>query len=199
MRCWHCCPEICGCPIPGGAQGWVGWGPGQPELVGSAIPWQGDGTGWTHILSSPNHSVILWLHDYVILWHTSSSSRLAVFKDGSTWLFMNSWSKVIIFLSYGFLHNVFLFWDIFQCEYVVMKYWWWIIICNSYHILLEDLVDAQTSHYSIQKGIFVIDNMRSHQCESQMCCLSACMPKHSLNNEAVTSKTNSFVCVIIAK
>ena len=24
----------CGCPIPGGTQGQVGWGPGQPELVG---------------------------------------------------------------------------------------------------------------------------------------------------------------------
>jgi len=24
----------CGCPISGGAQGQVGWGPGQPELVG---------------------------------------------------------------------------------------------------------------------------------------------------------------------
>ena len=23
----------CGCPIPGGVQGWVGWGPGQPGLV----------------------------------------------------------------------------------------------------------------------------------------------------------------------
>ena len=23
----------CGCPIPGGAQGQVGWGPGQPGLV----------------------------------------------------------------------------------------------------------------------------------------------------------------------
>ena len=24
----------CGCPIPGGAQGQVGWGSGQPDLVG---------------------------------------------------------------------------------------------------------------------------------------------------------------------
>ena len=23
----------CECPIPGGVQGWVGWGPGQPGLV----------------------------------------------------------------------------------------------------------------------------------------------------------------------
>ena len=23
----------CGCPVPGGVQGWAGWGPGQPGLV----------------------------------------------------------------------------------------------------------------------------------------------------------------------
>ena len=23
----------CGCPIPEGDEGWVGWGPGQPDLV----------------------------------------------------------------------------------------------------------------------------------------------------------------------
>ena len=34
----HCCPESCGCPIPGGAQGQVGWGPGQPELVQDSQP-----------------------------------------------------------------------------------------------------------------------------------------------------------------
>ena len=26
----------CGCPISGGIQGQVGWGPGQPELVGGS-------------------------------------------------------------------------------------------------------------------------------------------------------------------
>ena len=28
----------CRCPIPGGAQGQDGWGPGQPELVGGNQP-----------------------------------------------------------------------------------------------------------------------------------------------------------------
>ena len=32
VRSWICCPESCGCPIPGSAQGHH-WGPGQPELV----------------------------------------------------------------------------------------------------------------------------------------------------------------------
>ena len=27
-----------GCPIPGGIQGQVGWGPGQPDLVGGNQP-----------------------------------------------------------------------------------------------------------------------------------------------------------------
>ena len=34
VRPWYCCPESCGCPIPGGVQGQAGWGPGQPDLVG---------------------------------------------------------------------------------------------------------------------------------------------------------------------
>ena len=36
VRCWHSCPEKLWCPISGGAQGQVGWGPGQPELVGDS-------------------------------------------------------------------------------------------------------------------------------------------------------------------
>ena len=53
------------CPIPGGAQGQVGWGPGQPELVGGS-PAHGRGWGWVgfELPSNPNHSVILWK----ILW-----------------------------------------------------------------------------------------------------------------------------------
>ena len=37
----------CGCPIPGCAQGQVGWGPGQPELVVGNQPMAGIGAGWT--------------------------------------------------------------------------------------------------------------------------------------------------------
>jgi len=46
VRPWHCCPESCGCPIPGGAQGQVGWCPGQPELVGGSQPMAGVKTRW---------------------------------------------------------------------------------------------------------------------------------------------------------
>jgi len=35
--------KSCGCPFPGGAQGQVGWGRGQPELVGGTSSWQGVG------------------------------------------------------------------------------------------------------------------------------------------------------------
>jgi len=34
----------CGCPIPGGVQGQVGWGPGQPYILGGS-PAHGKGVG----------------------------------------------------------------------------------------------------------------------------------------------------------
>ena len=53
----------CGCPVPGGVQGQVGWGPGQPGLVNGEVggpAWQ---EGWRFMIlgvpSNPGHSVIL--------------------------------------------------------------------------------------------------------------------------------------------
>ena len=54
----------CGCPIPGGVQGQVGWGPGQcgpvPDLEVGGPAWQG---GWRFMIlevpSNPGHSVVL--------------------------------------------------------------------------------------------------------------------------------------------
>ena len=45
----------CVCPIPGGAQGQVGWGPGQPDLVGGS-PAHGRGWHWVgfKVPSNPN-------------------------------------------------------------------------------------------------------------------------------------------------
>ena len=34
-------PRSCRCPIPGGVQGQVGWGPGHPEPVGANTPMAG--------------------------------------------------------------------------------------------------------------------------------------------------------------
>lgn len=59
VRHWHGCPESCGCPIPGGAQDYVGWGPGQPKLEGGS---PAHGRGWgglKEVPSSASHSVIL--------------------------------------------------------------------------------------------------------------------------------------------
>jgi len=36
VRPWHSCPEKLWCPIPGGTQGQVGCGPGQPDPVGGS-------------------------------------------------------------------------------------------------------------------------------------------------------------------
>jgi len=46
VRPWHFCPESCGCPIPGGAQG-HGWGTGQPDLLRGNECMAGVGTGWS--------------------------------------------------------------------------------------------------------------------------------------------------------
>ena len=44
VKPWHSCPVKLWCPIPGGAQGWVGWDTVQPELVGGS-PAHGMGLG----------------------------------------------------------------------------------------------------------------------------------------------------------
>ena len=44
VRHCHNCPEKLWCPIPGSAQGWIGWGPGQPDVVGCS-PAHGWGLG----------------------------------------------------------------------------------------------------------------------------------------------------------
>jgi len=50
-----------GCPIPGGIQGQVRWGPGQPDLVGgNPVYNRGLGTGWSlRSFPKPSHAVIL--------------------------------------------------------------------------------------------------------------------------------------------
>ena len=44
VRLWHSCPESCGCPIPGGIQGQVGWAVGSLSWWGQPCPWQRVGT-----------------------------------------------------------------------------------------------------------------------------------------------------------
>lgn len=50
----------CGCPVPAGARGQVGWGPGQIYLVGGNQPMA---EGWNSVgfkvLSNPSYSVAL--------------------------------------------------------------------------------------------------------------------------------------------
>ena len=51
------CPEKLWCPIPGGAQGQVGWGPRQPELVGGS-PAHGWGWGGWALRSLPTQTIL---------------------------------------------------------------------------------------------------------------------------------------------
>ena len=60
VRRWHSCPEKLWCPIPGGTQGQVGWGPGQPELVGGS-PAHNRGWGGWAFRPSPTQTLLdLW-------------------------------------------------------------------------------------------------------------------------------------------
>jgi len=64
VRHWHSCPDKLWCPIPEGARGQVGLGPGQPEVVRGS-PAHGRGWKWKgfKVLSNPNHLVVLWFYD----------------------------------------------------------------------------------------------------------------------------------------
>ena len=50
----------CGCPIPGNTQGQVGWGPGQPELLGGTAYGRGLELEGLKAPSNPSHAVIRW-------------------------------------------------------------------------------------------------------------------------------------------
>ena len=56
VRCWHSCPEKLWCSIPGGAQGQVGWGPGQLSCWGAALPMARGGAGWA-LRSLPTQAI----------------------------------------------------------------------------------------------------------------------------------------------
>jgi len=60
VRRWHCCPEKLWCPIPGGAQGQVGWALGSLSWWGTAL-FIAQGWGWMgfEVPSYPSHSVLL--------------------------------------------------------------------------------------------------------------------------------------------
>jgi len=54
----------CACPVPGGVEGQVGWGPGQPGLVLNVeVGGTAQQGGWRFMIlevpSNPGHSVIL--------------------------------------------------------------------------------------------------------------------------------------------
>jgi len=57
VRRWHSCPEKLWYPIPGGAQGQVGWVPGQLSWWGAALPTAQGEAGWP-LRSLPTHSIL---------------------------------------------------------------------------------------------------------------------------------------------
>ena len=61
----------CGCPVPGGVQGQVGWGPGQHGLVNGEVSGPARQGGCRFMIlevpSNPGHSVILVASAYFLL------------------------------------------------------------------------------------------------------------------------------------
>ena len=68
VRPWNCCPEKCGCPIPGAAQGEVGRGAEQPELVRVSQPTAGDGGTVRNLLAQPYcNSMTVYLEQLITI------------------------------------------------------------------------------------------------------------------------------------
>ena len=59
VRHWHSCPEELWCPISGGIQGQVGWGPGQLSWWVAALP-MAKSWNWTVFMGpfNPSHSMV---------------------------------------------------------------------------------------------------------------------------------------------
>jgi len=78
VRHWHSCPESCGCPIPEGTQGQVGWVHGQLQLV-SGSPAHGR-IGWIWVgFKVPSTHTILRFQKYLCLSSRKQKFRLACF------------------------------------------------------------------------------------------------------------------------
>lgn len=79
------CPESCGCPLHGGAQGWVCWGSGQPDLVGYNQPMSGRWS-WMGLRSLPTHSILWFEHNLSVV----HGEELGVGQDAHTLLVRTS-------------------------------------------------------------------------------------------------------------
>ena len=117
MRCWHSCLEKLWCPIPGHAEGQVGWGPGQLSCWGQPCPWHGVALGGLWGLSKPSHSMILWLKHPLSKHLTWSRQleyhhRLALqFLSGEKW-----YVEKMMGISYHFT-------DLLRNRYAPSVYW----------------------------------------------------------------------------
>lgn len=83
------CPESCGCPLHGGAQGWVCWGSGQPDLVGYNQPMSGRWS-WMGLRSLPTHTILWFEHNLSAVhgeevWVGQDAHTLLVRTSGGFW------------------------------------------------------------------------------------------------------------------
>jgi len=120
----------CGCPVPGGVQGQVGWGPGQPGLVlngevGGSARGRGVGDSWS-LRSLPTQAILSFC-DSVMYFHLlcllvesiwisylkkMDKNGLCVPSSGSTdhsrstnEVLGTSWSRTLILFNFAVLHS----------------------------------------------------------------------------------------------
>jgi len=118
---WGCPKRGCGCPVPGGVQGQVGWGPGQPGLVNVEVGGPAQQGGWRFMIlgvpSGPDHSVILWSARISV-----SSERLSVRGEAPPHFDAKRWK-----LKFDFENCM------FQCRTIKpawISFWIWLIIMD---------------------------------------------------------------------
>jgi len=86
VRRWHSCPEICGCPIPGGAQGQAGWALGSPSWWVAALPTAGVGAAWalrclltqTILWFQGSGTAQVWQHEEISCANVSYEHRVSL-------------------------------------------------------------------------------------------------------------------------
>ena len=111
--------ESCGCPVPGGVQGQVGWGPGQPGLANGEVDGPAQQGGWRFMIlevpSNSDHSVILWLLNWLVCLFCLPSLALCE-KESQA----NHSSVLLLF-------NFILLFPALELEA------WWRSLCSSYN------------------------------------------------------------------
>ena len=129
VRPWHSCPEKLWCPIPGGAQGQVGWSSGQPELVGGS-PAHNTGLGlgglWGPFQLKPSCDPMFYSENSQLCFKGPCLSRVGGFWS-SPFSFLECFSSLLSNFSVWFCLAVFiLVVNHGRCVLIGFELWSWV-------------------------------------------------------------------------